>query len=111
MDDVVAEIMVAAALLPLAFTDSCARIDGSATVSDASEAGGGACVSSGVAEQNAALLDASLFAGARCPRRPRAVVIGLFDGAGGLRVALSWTTSPPKLTRAPEELSGYVGLA
>jgi hypothetical protein len=95
----VEELLVAAALLPMAFTDLRAGIDGLVTVSDASEEGGGACVSSGVADPSISLLDDRVAGGQRTTTRPRVLVIGLFDGAGGLRVSLG---------RLPVDVVGYI---
>ncbi len=46
--DMVTELITAVGLLPMAFTDVRAVVSGMATVSDASEAGGGVCASTGV---------------------------------------------------------------
>ena len=48
--DMVTELITAVGLLPMAFTDVRAAVSGMATVSHASEAGGGVCASTGVGE-------------------------------------------------------------
>ncbi|CAK0846241.1 unnamed protein product [Prorocentrum cordatum] len=122
------ELMTALLVIPLAATSLRSRLEGMASCSDASEFGGGVCVSTGLHEQAEASIlaagepGAQLGAGARVlglpvdprapwtrsnPRIPRAIVarvlrvlcIGLFDGIGGLAVALS---------RLPVRIVGYV---
>ena len=122
------ELMTALLVLPLAATSLRSRLEGMASCSDASEFGGGVCVSTGLHEQAEATLLAEgepgpqLGAGARVlgfpvdprapwtrsnPKVPRQIVntvlrvlcIGLFDGIGGLAVALS---------RLPVRVVGYV---
>ncbi|CAK0905731.1 unnamed protein product [Prorocentrum cordatum] len=122
------ELMTALLVVPLAATSLRSRLEGMASCSDASEFGGGVCVSTGLHEQAEATIlaagepGAQLGAGARVlglpvdprapwtrsnPRIPRAIVarilrvlcIGLFDGIGGLAVALS---------RLPVRIVGYV---
>lgn len=84
----ITELLLAACLMPLAFTDLRAGIDGRITASDACESGGGACVTTGVSFE--AHLDPLVNPG-RFPEvsGPRDLCIGLFDGLGGLRIALS----------------------
>ena len=90
------ELLIAVALLPLAHTDLRARIDGIVTVSDASEGGGGACVSCGLADAKSGLevVSTSLAAkgflvpGAKSFKSVKVLIISLCDGIGGIRVAL-----------------------
>ena len=99
-----AEILVALSCLHLAFTDLRAEISGEAVCSDGSMSGGAACVSTGLSDEGTAALseDASFKPHGsslehsevmhRVPRnfvKPRVVIGGLFDGIGGLAVALS----------------------
>ncbi|CAK0832382.1 unnamed protein product, partial [Prorocentrum cordatum] len=116
--EMVEELLMGVMVLPLAASSLRARIDGVVTSSDASEMGGGVCTSAGLREDVAAALQVprtvpdQLGIGARLlnmpedPARPwaaanprvpaRAVrrvlsvlLIGLFDGIGGLAVAFS----------------------
>ncbi|CAK0822340.1 unnamed protein product [Prorocentrum cordatum] len=116
--EMVEELLMGVMVLPLAASSLRARIDGMVTSSDASEMGGGVCTSAGLREDVAAALQVprtvpdQLGIGARLlnmpedPARPwaaanprvpaRAVrrvlsvlLIGLFDGIGGLAVAFS----------------------
>ncbi|CAK0790348.1 unnamed protein product [Prorocentrum cordatum] len=116
--EMVEELLMGVMVLPLAASSLRPRIDGMVTSSDASEMGGGACTSAGLREDVAAALQVprtvpdQLGIGARLlnmpedPARPwaaanprvpaRAVrrvlsvlLIGLFDGIGGLAVAFS----------------------
>ncbi|CAK0814337.1 unnamed protein product, partial [Prorocentrum cordatum] len=126
--EMVEELLMGVMVLPLAASSLRARIDGMATSSDASEMGGGVCTSAGLREDVAAALQVprtvpdQLGIGARLlnmpedPARPwaaanprvpaRAVrrvlsvlLIGLFDGIGGLAVAFS---------RLPVRIAAYV---
>ena len=95
------EILIALTLLPLAFTDLRATIDGRVTCSDASEGGGGMCVSRGITEAGLSvleecmesLLDVRHFrhqhvqSGTLACHVLRVICVGLFDGLGGLRIA------------------------
>ena len=107
----IAELLVACALLPLAYTDLRAQVSGTVTVSDASESGGGCCASVGVTYAGASLEQARdkhfmpLGAMAAPPvKMPpgttyiRVFVLALFDGAGGLMVSLS---------KLPVKILGY----
>ncbi|CAK0891073.1 unnamed protein product [Prorocentrum cordatum] len=116
--EMVEELLMGVMVLPLAASSLRARIDGVVTSSDASEMGGGVCASAGLREDVAAAVQVprtvpdQLGMGARLlnmpedPARPwaaanprvpaRAVrrvlsvlLIGLFDGIGGLAVAFS----------------------
>ncbi|CAK0822222.1 unnamed protein product, partial [Prorocentrum cordatum] len=126
--EMVEELLMGVMVLPLAASSLRARVDGMVTSSDASEMGGGVCTSAGLREDVAAALQVprtvpdQLGIGARLlnmpedPARPwaaanprvpaRAVrrvlsvlVIGLFDGIGGLAVAFS---------RLPFRIAAYV---
>ncbi|CAK0906331.1 unnamed protein product, partial [Prorocentrum cordatum] len=126
--EMVEELLMGVMVLPLAASSLRARIDGMVTSSDASEMGGGVCTSAGLRENVAAALQVpravpdQLGIGARLlnmpedcarpwaaanPRVPaRAVrrvlsvlLIGLFDGIGGLAVAFS---------RLPFRIAAYV---
>ena len=55
--DALTEILIALTLLPLGFTDLRATIDGRVTCSDASEGGGGMCVSRGITEAGLSVLE------------------------------------------------------
>ena len=55
--DAVSEILVALTLLPLAFIGLRATIDGRVSCSDASEGGGGMCVSRGITEAGLSVLE------------------------------------------------------
>ncbi|CAK0895307.1 unnamed protein product, partial [Prorocentrum cordatum] len=116
--EMVEDLLMGVMVLPLAASSLRARIDGMVTSSDALEMGGGVCTSAGLREDVAAALQVprtvpdQLGIGARLldmaedPARPwaaanprvpaRAVrrvlsvlLIGLFDGIGGLAVAFS----------------------
>ncbi|CAK0793322.1 unnamed protein product, partial [Prorocentrum cordatum] len=116
--EMVEELLMGVMVLPLAASSLRARIDGMVTSSDASEMGGGVCTSAGLREDVAAALQVprtvpdQLGIGARLlnmpedPARPLAaanprvparavrrvlsvLLIGLFDGIGGLAVAFS----------------------
>ena len=99
-NDMMGEVLVASMLMPLAFTDIRANIDGRVTCSDASMTGGGVCVSTGLSGESM-LLCAPNVPGinARCvnpwlplslrSRVVRMLAISLFDGMLGL-----WWRSP-----------------
>ncbi|CAK0838767.1 unnamed protein product [Prorocentrum cordatum] len=126
--EMVEELILSIMLLPTAATSMRSRIDGMATVSDASEFGGGVCVSTGLRRGAELALNACgditehLGVGARFPNMPadpqrpwissspripkgivlkvlNVLVIGLFDGIGGLAVAFS---------RLPVRIVAYV---
>ncbi|CAK0815284.1 unnamed protein product, partial [Prorocentrum cordatum] len=126
--EMVEELLMGVMVLPLAASSLRARIDSVVTSSDASEMGGGACTSAGLREDVTAALQVPRTVpdqrgiGARLlnvpedPARPwaaanprvpaRAVrrvlsvlLIGLFDGIGGLAVAVS---------RLPFRIAAYV---
>ncbi|CAK0868624.1 unnamed protein product, partial [Prorocentrum cordatum] len=126
--EMVEELLLGLMLLPAAATSLRARVEGMVTVSDASEFGGGVCASTSLrGEAASAFKSVGQFAdhlgvGARLlnvpvelrcpwpvssPRVPRAVVlkvlnvlvVGLFDGIGGLSVSLS---------RLPVRIVAYV---
>ena len=127
----VSEMLVACCLVPLAFTDLRAKIDGLVTCSDASMTGGGSCCSSGISDSALRFLrtdtegDSFRPMGAmglsdEWPRKEldrscanlnhllslpspsykkRVLVVGLFDGIGGLLVSVS---------RLPVVILGFV---
>ncbi|CAK0859234.1 unnamed protein product, partial [Prorocentrum cordatum] len=126
--EMVEELLLGLMLLPTAVTSLRARNEGMVTVSDASEFGGGACASTSLRGEAASALKSvgqvadhlgvgarllNMLVDPRCPwtvshpRIPRAValkvlnvlVVGLFDGIGGLAV------SPPRL---PVRIVAYV---
>ncbi|CAK0851426.1 unnamed protein product [Prorocentrum cordatum] len=84
-----------AATMPMAATSLRAKIEGMATVSDASEFGGGWRASAGLrAEPEASLssaptLDEQMHLGARLLQLAAVLLVGLFDGIGGLAAAFS----------------------
>ena len=98
--EMVTELLLACCLMPLAFTDLRARVDHRVSVTDASEAGGGACISVGLTAAGRAEACSPQFKALVSPsvvpavprsllRCPKVLCVGLFDGLGGLRVALS----------------------
>ena len=93
----IAELLTFCCLLPLAVSDLRLEVGGRVTISDASEGGGGACVSAGLAVSavpEAGLLSAQGAMPSRRQSSPsfgrvRVVCLALCDGVGCLRVALS----------------------
>ena len=98
------EILESVALLPMAGTDLRAQVDPAASCSDASEAGGGLCVSGALTHEGEQLLhklcDPQFQATrtmafqplgamrAACNGGPRILVVSLFDGVSALMVSL-----------------------
>ena len=88
------EIVLSLCSLPLAYTDLRTSIDPRVTCSDASMSGGGVCVSTGVSlvgEQQLSSINELTYS---LPSNThvsmgtvRILVVGLFDGLGGLRIA------------------------
>ena len=108
----ISELLLSCCLLPLAFTDFRAALDHRVAVSDASESGGGACISAGLSAEGLELaregsnpVVSNPSSSSKAPLtspgdvRPRVVCVGILDETGALRVALS---------RLPIEVVGYI---
>ena len=88
------EILLSLCSLPLAYTDLRTSIDPRVTCSDASMSGGGVCVSTGaslIGEQDLSSINEIRYS---LPSNThvsigtvRVMIVGLFDGLGGLRIA------------------------
>ena len=88
------EIVLSLCSLPLAYTDLRTAIDPRVTCSDASMSGGGVCVSTGASlsgEQELSFINELSYS---LPSNThvsvgtvRILVVGLFDGLGGIRIA------------------------
>jgi len=101
-NNVLIEILICISLLPMAFTDMRVQIDDRLTCSDASMSGGGMCVTTGLTPHAYTALRAANSLTGYSPlnfafapettlaKKPvRVLCVGLFDGMGALRVALS----------------------
>ena len=126
------ELLRACVLMPLAFTNLRAQVDPRVTATDASEAGGGACISAGLTSRGLALardLGRSVTASPGGPgatrtlspgdRCVRVVSVCIHDGGGFARVALGrlpgarlhlLRESSCRQTTRPEEVAGSAGV-
>ena len=100
--DTITEILISLSLLPLAYSDLRADVSPQVTCSDASMSGGGLCVSRGLTDTGLDVLTQCqttpldvihfkpqhIHRGALSCQVARVICVGLFDGLGGLRIAL-----------------------
>ncbi|CAK0797504.1 unnamed protein product, partial [Prorocentrum cordatum] len=80
------ELLAVVLATPLLWTDLAAQVSGGVVTADASETGGGACVSAGLSPKGVARLGALRAGAPACPSD--ILVVSVFDATGGAAMAL-----------------------
>ncbi|CAK0881107.1 unnamed protein product, partial [Prorocentrum cordatum] len=84
--DAADELLAVVLATPLLWTDLAAQVSGEVVATDASETGGGACVSAGLSPKGVARLGALRAGAPACPSD--ILVVSVFDATGGAAMAL-----------------------